>query len=140
MSAYAEDNWLHIRTNSGWQVLSLDQVDRLTFKSGQMTATDASGAVVATIPQSSIQTISVKETTGIATVAEDNVAATFKLSGNGSIVTATADGDFEIYNAAGVLMESIAGVKTGETIDLSKLPSGVLIVKLGAYSQKVVLK
>ena len=140
VSAYTEDNWLHIRTASGWQVLSLDQVDRLTFTGGQMTATDASGAVVATIPQNTIETISVKETTGISTVADASAKASFKLSGDGAVITALADGDFEIYNAAGMLMESISGVKAGETIDLGKLPAGVLIVKLGAYSQKVVLK
>lgn len=139
-SAMAESNWLHVRTSSGWQVFSLDQVDRLTFTGGQMTASDASGAVVASIPQNSIESMTVNESAGIQSVTVENQTATFKVNANGSVITAISDGKFEIYNTAGLLVETIPSVKAGETIDLSKLPAGIIIVKLGTYSQKVVLK
>ena len=59
--AQAEGNYLHVKTADGWKVLNLDKVDRLTFKDGNMTASDKDNNVVETVPMASLETITFSE-------------------------------------------------------------------------------
>lgn len=142
-ATFAEEgsNYLHIRTNSGWQVLSLDQVDRLTFKNNVMTATDANNNVVASFPQDQLEAMRVNESAGVNDVTADtNADATFTFDAADATATMLADGDFEVYSLNGSLLVRIPEVKKGETINLSAVESGIVIVKSGNYSAKVTIK
>ena len=139
-SAEDEGNYLHIRTATGWDVLSLNQVDRLTFTNGVMTATDKNNATVATFPQASLETMYVDETAGVGSpVVDEQTSATFTFAASTRTATMLADGEFTVYNAAGVRLVAIQALK-GETITLTGLEAGVAILKCGDYSLKTVIK
>ncbi len=135
------ENYLHIRTDAGWEVIDLDKVDRITFTNGNMVATDASQNVLSTIAQSTLQTMYVDDTAGINTVSTDNTAATLTFDAATKVVTLLADGSFEIYNAAGALLVAIPQVKQGETVNLSGISAATpVILKNGNYSLKAIVK
>ena len=54
-------NYLHIKTSTGWEVLDLDKVDRLTFSNGKMNAQDEKGVTVGTYSQASLEQIYVND-------------------------------------------------------------------------------
>jgi len=140
--AQTEGNYLHVRTADGWKVLDLDKVDRLTFAGGVMTATDKENKVVDTFKQDALETMVFSESTalsGIKGVAADEKAA-FVYDAASQVVKMLKDGNFEVYAASGEKIVSIAGVKSGETVDVSALSSGVVVMKSGSYSFKTIVK
>lgn len=141
-TAVAGSNYLHVRTSSGWEVLDLDKVDRLSFSGETMVASDASGNTVSTYPRTELQTMQVdNDFSGVnLVIADESEAATFSFDASSDTVVMMTDGDFEIFNPTGVILLSIPGVKKGETIALAELQSGVLILKSGNYSIKVIIK
>ena len=118
--AAAEDagNYLHVLTDKGWQIISLDKVDRLTFAGGTMTATDANGTTVATFPQSTLQTIAVKETSTTA-ISAPEVDATFRITGTD--VEIVTGGAFEVYSISGTRLVNIPNTAPGHIVSLSGL-------------------
>lgn len=136
--AYAA-NYLHIKTETGWEVLDLDKVDRLVFAGGVMNAQDASGANVGSYKQAELEQIYVDETSGIKNIKENSqTKATFKFDAKSMSAKILVDGDFEIYGTDGVLMISIPA-KAGEQIALDAMRgAGVVIVKSGDYVIKTV--
>jgi|GEM_PF-2727401 len=137
--AMAESQYLHIRTASGWEVLDLAQVDRLTFKSGSMTATDKQNNTVATYNQNALESMYVDENAGIESVVSTDTEATFTFSKDG-YVEMKADGAFLIYGADGALLLEIPEARKGEIISLKTLRQGVVILKSGNYSIKAIVK
>ncbi len=138
--AQEEGNYLYVRTATGYEVLNLDKVDRLTFSGGIMTASDKDNKTVATFPQDQIDKMYVSETAGITSVAADNAEPTFKFDATTAVVTMLADGDFNIYDTAGASLIGTAKVKKGETIALSGMEPGIVILKSGNYTVKAILK
>ena len=133
-------NYLHIRTDAGWTVLDLDNVDRITFTGGNMTVTDEKGGVLGTFKQEELQSLHSDEIAGIAETVADSVETTFTFDAASRSVTVTADGDFTVYDAAGNTLVAIPGVKKGETIDLGALQPGVVIMTNGTHSLKALIK
>lgn len=140
--AQAEGNYLHVKTADGWKVLNLDKVDRLTFKGGNMTASDKDNNVVETVPMASLETITFSEQAEPSSVAsiEADTAAPFSFDAASSTVHMNADGDFSLYDIEGKLLVSIPAVKAGETIDLSAVKGEVVVIKSGNHSLKTILK
>lgn len=138
--AIAETNYLHIETADGWKVLNLDNVDRLTFTGGNMTATDASNAVVMIVPQTSLKTINVNESAGVSAPVVVEAKATFVYNAGSATVTMLADGAFEVYNVAGSLLVNIPGALKGQTIALDGMEPGVVILKSGNYVLKTAIQ
>lgn len=143
LSVSAEDsagNYLHIRTSEGWQVLNLDTVDRLTFKGGTMTATDKDNNTVASFPQESLEKMYVDETAGIGQVSASEAEATFTYDAASRTVTMLADGAFKVYNAAGALLVNIPAVEKDQTVVLTGLQAGVVLISSGDYTLKAAVK
>lgn len=140
LPAIADGNFLHIQTASGWDVLDLETVDRLTFKNGTMTATDTNEKVVASYSQSDLNRMFVSETAGVEAVCAEEVDATFSFDASSKNLRILADGELALYNLNGNVLDIIPEVKTGELINISALPAGVIIVKSGEYAAKIVLK
>ena len=139
--AFASDNYLHIQTSTGWQVLNIDNVDKLTFKGGNMTATDSQDKTVLSVPQQDLVSLNVNESAGVeAIVANSAAEATFLYDSTSRKAILSQDGNFEIYNAAGALLVSIPAVHRGQEIDLSAITPGIVILKSGNYTLKTVLK
>jgi hypothetical protein len=135
------ENYLHVHTDSGWEVINLDLVDRLTFTNGNMVATDAAQNVIATIPQSSLQNMYVNESAGISKPTVDSSAtATFTFNATSKMATLLADGAFDVYNEAGKRILAIPHAQRGETVNLSALSAGTIIIKSGNYSLKTIVK
>ena len=133
-------NYLHIKTSTGWEVLDLDKVDRLTFNNGKMTAQDEKGATVGTYNQSSLEQIYVNDLAGVeSVVADEKSKATFKFDAEGRSAVMIADGSFEVYALDGSLLVSIPA-KAGEHIALEAMSgTGIVIVKSGKYAIKAAL-
>lgn len=141
-SAYAEGgHYLHVRTSAGWKVLDLETVDRLTFTSGTMVASDADNKTVETFDRGSLEKMyfdETPETTGIGQEAvADATEATFRLEQ--STATMLADGVFEVYSIDGSLLVSI-NAKKGESIDLSAIAVNAVIAKSGSFTIKANLR
>lgn len=146
LAAYADGEWLHLKTDKGWQVISLDDVDRLSFKGDAMTASDADGKEIATFPRTTLEQMYVndtenpKESSGITIVESDNTANAISYDPNAKNVIMNEDGAFFIYNIDGALLLSIPEAKKGEVIDLSSMKAGVVILKSNNSSIKAILK
>lgn len=139
IGASAADNYLHIKTADGWRVLDLEQVDRLTFDGNTMTASDASGAPVMTIPQKSLETMTVTETAGVSTAVVAEAKATFAYSSSTKCVTMLADALFEIYALDGSRLVAVDAAK-GDNIHIDAVKAGVVIMKSGEYTLKAVVE
>lgn len=138
LSAKAEEGqYLHIRTATGWSVLNLDEVDKLSFPAGSMVASTASGQTIGTFDRSSLTEMYVDETSGITSVAVEASVPTFRFESG--VVTMVADGTFEAYTPDGVQIARIAA-KKGETIDLSGVRASVILLKSGSYTLKTTLR
>lgn len=132
-----EGQYLHIRTSGGWQVLNLEQVDRLTFTGGQMVAADANNNTLGSFEQSSLNEMYFDETAGVESTLAKAEGAAFSFA-NG-VVTMKEDGRIEIFALDGVLLTAI-NAKKGETIDLKAISSKYVILKSGKVAQKVSLR
>lgn len=138
MSAKAEEGqYLHVKTSTGWSVLDLEKVDRLTFTAANMVASDANGNQVAGYERSSLDQMYFNESSGVETVVADAAAATFSYRNGAAMML--ADGMFEVYGVDGALLVSI-NAKKGETIDISAISQNVVILKSGSYTLKTVLR
>lgn len=141
MTATAQsDTYLHIRTADGWEVLNLDTVDRLTFKDGTMTATDAKQNTVATFKQDTLAEMYFSEDAAVEEITTPDSKATFRFDTANGTVTILSDGAFGIYNAAGLRLAEIPDAKAGEKVSLKGFPAGVIVLKSGNYSLKVMVK
>ena len=131
-------NYLHIKTDSGWEVLDLDRVDRLVFAGGVMNAQDASGNSVGSYSQVALEQLYVDDKAGVADVqAESKAKATFTFDAATMSARMLADAKFEIYGFDGSLLVAIPA-KAGEEISLGAMRgAGVVIVKSGDYVIKV---
>lgn len=127
-------NYLHIKTDSGWEVLDLDRVDRLVFAGGVMNAQDASGNSVGSYSQAALEQLYVDDKAGVADVqAESKAKATFTFDAAAMSARMLADGKFEIYAVDGSLLVAIPA-KAGEEISFGAMHgAGVVIVKSGDY-------
>lgn len=138
LGAKAEgESYLHIRTSTGWSVISLDEVDKLTFPPGSMVASTASGETLDTFERGALTEMYVDETSGLTSVVAEAAAPTFRIE-NG-MVTMLADGNFEAYTTDGVRIVCISA-KKGETINLSAVRSAVILLKSGTYTLKTTLR
>ncbi len=139
LTASAADNYLHIKTADGWRVLDLEQVDRLTFDGNTMTASDASGATVVTIPQKSLEVMAVTETAGVSAPVIAEAKASFVYSPSTKCVTMLDDALFEMYALDGSRLVAVNAAK-GENIHIDAVKAGVVIMKSGEYSIKAVVE
>lgn len=146
LTAYAEGEWLHVKTGKGWEVFSLENVDRLDFTGNVMNASDKNGVQVASFNRADLQNMYVdndKESTGAAgieTVVNGNAAKAFSFDSAAKTVVMNDDGEFSIYDIEGKRLLSIPGAKSGETIDLSHVSAGVVILKSNGFTLKALLK
>ncbi len=139
--AISAGDYLQVRTSDGWVVLDLDQVDRLSFAGNVMTASDKNNNVVKTIPQTSLIEMSYSESAaGIEAVVAPKAEATFTFDAASGVVTVSKDGSIEVYTTDGKALVVISEVKAGETVNLSAITEGVVIIKSGDYAVKTVLK
>lgn len=138
VSAWAEGGqYLHVQTASGWKVLDLEKVDRLTFISGNMIATDAQNNTLETFDRASLNRMYVDETMGIQSMTTDQAKAAFCFE-NG-VATMLTDAKFEAYSVDGSLLVSI-DAKKGETIDINAISANVVILKSGSFILKSTLR
>lgn len=129
--------YLHIRTASGWSVLDLDQVDRLTFNAGTMVASDADNKTVETFDRGALSDMYFDESAGVQAVTADNTEATF--SYNNGVATMLTDGPLEVYAVDGSMLVCL-NARRGETVDLSAIRNNVIVLKSGSYTLKATLR
>jgi len=141
-TAVAGNNYLHVRVASGWEVLDLDKVDRLSFSGNNMVASDAKGNTVSTFLRSELRTMNVDDNpSGVnSMIADSKESATFSFDFASRTVTMFTNGDFQIFDLSGAVLVSIPDVRQGEAISLSGLQPGAIIIKSGNYSIKVIIK
>lgn len=145
-SAVASTDYLHIRTSSGWQVLNVDDLKSFDFNNGTVTVSDKDGKAVASFPQSSLELIYVDDNTqnvdktGVESVTEEASQAVFAYDSAARMVTFSQDGEFELYNVDGSRLVRIPDVKAGETVNISGVAPGVVILKSGKQTIKTILK
>lgn len=148
--SFAESLYLHIQKADGnWEVLCLDNVDRLTFQNNQMIASDTEGEEVATFDSADLESLQVNDSadendvidyTGVATVNANSEgfifvdATTVRFNG-----TDTA-GTFEIFDTMGKRVVAIKGYKAGQSVDISAMEHGVYVLKFGNNSKKIAVK
>ncbi len=142
--SWAADDYLHIRTSDGWKVLDISQVDRLTFSNGTMVATDKENKTLLTVPTTDLKAMVVDNDvnptpTGIEEVTAKEVKASFTYDASTKSVTMLEDAPFEVYAITGLTLCVIPNAKAGEVIDLKDIHPGVIILKSGQYSLKVVV-
>lgn len=138
MNARADEGqYLHVQTASGWKVLDLEKVDRLTFTTGNMVVSDADNNTLETFNRASLEKMYFAETSGVQSVIADSTKAIFGF-GNG-VVSMLADGKFEAYSLDGSLLVSI-NAKKGETIDINAISANVVILKSGSFTLKATLR
>lgn len=142
LTSFAADeaDYLHIRTASGWEVLNLTQVDRLTFTGNTMNALDANGATVASYPRETLEMMYFNESTGVEVITDETEGKAFAFDASSASVTMLKDGDFKLYSLDGRMLVNIPEVKAGETINLSALAKGTVIIKSGNNTAKVMMR
>lgn len=132
----AESNYLHVATDKGWEVIDLENADRLTFFGGKMTVSDAEGNAVASYSQTSLVKMYVDQNTGVDEISSEASDVTFRVSDNGRTVELSGAGAFEVFGLDGTRLLEINGVTPGKTVELTGLKAGVYIYRLGGYSVK----
>lgn len=141
LGARAEgEQYLHIRTTTGWSVLDLNEVDKLTFPAGTMVASSFDGQTLGTFRRDALTEMYVDETSGVTSVTSvfaEAVVPTFRIA-NG-VVTMLSDGIFEAYTTDGAAIARISA-KKDETIDLSAVGATVVLLKSGTYTLKTTLR
>ncbi|MCX4263450.1 MAG: hypothetical protein OSJ37_01865 [Muribaculaceae bacterium] len=140
-TAAAVDDYLHIKTANGWVVFNLNNADRITFNNGKMTVLDQSGNTLGSINQSDLVKAHFSNTTESTSVnsivAED---PTFSFDAASKTVKIDCDGTFEIFAIDGKTLISIPSAKKGETVNIESLNENIVIIKLGNYSIKTIVK
>lgn len=143
MAHETEGNYMHVLTSTGWKVLDLDQVDRLTFKNGTMVASDKKQNAIETISQKDLMSMTYSETmaelSGVEMLSSDEDASFSFFNGSKTIVM-KADGNFTVYSESGATLVEIPAAKAGQTIDLSAIRPGIVILKSGNQSLKAIIK
>ena len=142
---WAADDYLHIRTATGWKILNIADVDRLTFKGGTMVATDTDNKTLLSVDCKELETMVVTDNTdvpaGVDQVTSNPATqATFTYDATTRCIVMKADGALEIYRADGARIDAIPQAKAGEVIEIEGVGNGIIIVKSGAYTLKVALK
>lgn len=142
--AISAQNYLHIQTDSGWKLLDLDKVERISFAGGVMTATDASNNVLSSIAQSNLKMMYVDEVEDLSGVQLSTITqteSTMAYDASTKTLHILADGTLDVYNAAGLKLISIPEVKKGEDVNVEQLATaGTVIFKNGNYIIKTVVK
>lgn len=145
-TAFAEGEWLHVKTAKGWEIFSLENVDRLVFTGDMMNASDKDGVQMASFNRADLQNMYVdndKESTGAAGIenaVDENAAQAFSFDSAAKTVVMNADGEFCIYDIDGKLLLSIPEAKSGETIDLTHVSTGIAVLKSNGFTLKALLK
>lgn len=143
-SSAAAADYMHIRTEAGWEVINLDKVERLDFKGGNVAVLDADNQTVASFKQKDLTLIYVDDSTvnnenaSVEGVAADTAA--FAFDALSKSVSVKADGSLEVYRTDGSLIVSIPEVKAGQSVDLSAVEPGIVIIKSGNNSIKALLR
>lgn len=138
MPAMAAPLYFHLRTADGnLKVYDLEQIDRLTFSGDNMTL-QKDGATVETFKTSDLKSMEVNESESKVNAIVAEAKAWFALSGK--TITAARDCDVTVADLSGVLLVEISGVKAGQRIDLSAVPSGTYIITDGFNPAKIELK
>lgn len=140
------ESYVHIRTDAGWEVLDLDKTRSMDFNGGKVSVINTEGAVVSTFNQSELQKIYVddsvenNESVWVETVAIDGTSDGPAFNLTSQTASMLTDGDFEVYSTDGTLLVRIPEVKAGETVNLSGIAPGVVIIKSGNQSLKAILR
>ena len=141
MAASAEDFYLHVQTADGnWQIINIEKIDRLTFTDGKMSAIAPGGDVLLSVPRSELKTINADETqSGIDEVAVTAKGA-FTFTDGCMIRVSEGPAAVEVTDLQGRTLVAIPAVQAGQSVDLSPLPEGVYVVKVGKESSKIAVK
>lgn len=142
LCASASDNYLHILTDDGWKILNIEQIDKISFKNGTMTATGQNNETVLAVPSEKIQSMSVLDTNDAQTGIEAVTAAEapFVLNNGSASVTMLQNGNFRLINLEGMVLCEIPAVEKGQTIDLTNVAPGIHILQSGSFTIKVCLQ
>lgn len=141
-----ESHYLHIRTNDGWTAIDLNRIDRLTFKDGNMIATDNEQKTIGNFPQSTLTSMFIDEKEELDLSGVENIGVseegdkTFHYDTATSMARMVVSGEFIVYNLKGETLLRIPEAKAQEVIDLSAITDHVLIIKSGSYSLKTFRK
>lgn len=143
LSAMASDPtplYFHIKTTeNSYSVFSLNDIDKLTFKDGDMNI-EKNGTTVKTFKRSSLCAMKVDDSSsGIQVATDDSTSQWFEI--NGSAITVRHDCNmFKLYNVAGTELVSIPRLTAGQSIDLSSMPNGIYVIDNGKQPAKIKLR
>ncbi len=143
LPAFAEGEYLHVQTSSGWEVIPISNVNKLTFNGGYMTATDSQNKELIKIKQTELGKMLVndsKESASVIGITDETTPANFAFDANAKSVLILEDGDFSVYTLSGEQLIAIPTVKKGETVNLAAINSEVVIIKSGSYAIKALMK
>lgn len=143
LPAFAEGEYLHVQTSSGWEVIPISNVNKLTFNGGYMTATDSQNKELIKIKQTELGKMLVndsKESASVIGITDETTPANFAFDANAKSVLILEDGDFSVYTLSGEHLIAIPTVKKGETVNLAAINSEVVIIKSGSYAIKALMK
>lgn len=143
LPAFAEGEYLHVQTSSGWEVIPISNVNKLTFNGGYMTATDSQNKELIKIKQTELGKMLVndsKESASVIGITDETTPANFAFDANAKSVLILEDGDFAVYTLSGEQLIAIPTVKKGETVNLAAINSEVVIIKSGSYAIKALMK
>jgi hypothetical protein len=136
-------NYLHVQTADGWKLINLDNVERITFAGGVMTATDASNTIIAQLNQQKLESMYVDDeenVSGLKITKLDQGEATLSFDANKKVIKVLTDGSLDVFTVTGVKILTVPNVKKGEIVDVSQLAVGTAIFKNGTFSLKTILK
>lgn len=138
----AQENgeYLHIRTAGGWDVVSIEKAERITFNNNVMTITDSNNATLGTYAQNQLEAMYIDDTSGVKEVSAEGRETNFGFDASTNTMVMMKDGMVEIYSPAGALLTRLPNVKKGENVNLSGMGAGVVIIKSGNHTLKTVLK
>lgn len=142
-SVKAADNYLHVRTSQGWEVLNLDKVDRLYFNNNVMTVTDASQNVISSFSKADLISMYVDDTSTTAVksiAAEEKDEAPYRYDSSASNIYMKGTGEIVVYNLGGEVLVNIPEVKAGEVVDIKAIAPGAIIIRSGNYTSKAIKK
>lgn len=138
MPAMAGPLYFHVRSTDGnIKIYDLEKIDRLTFSGDDMTL-QKDGAAVETFKTSDLKSMEVNESESKVNAIVSEAKTWFAFAGK--TITAGRDCDVTVADLSGVILVEIGGVKAGQSIDLSALPSGTYIITDGSNPAKIELK
>lgn len=135
-----DDNYLHVRTADAVYIYDINDVSRISFTADKMQIAmkDEAKPEVA-IARAELTSMGMDESSSAVDAIAAEAASTIAYDFNSKMVTVAADCDFEIYSTAGQLIYAVPEVKAGEKISLAAIHPGVVIIKAGSDSLKIVL-